>query len=257
MTPEFLLLVGALFLVAGAVNGLAGFGFAVVATMVLASVIDPAVAVVFVIIPILAVNLSLVRELSGPELRSCGQRFAPLLAAALVGAVLGMALLDFLPDGPLRIGLGLLTLAFVASVQQVLRIPGLDRTKQGCFVESKAGMIGFGGVSGLLFGGTNVGIQLVAYVKSCDLSHGLFIGVIALIFVGLNGVRVAAAGALGLYPDVFVLLLSLAAAIPAVGGVAVGIRLRLAVSERLRRSAVLGLLSVIGLRLLVAGIGLA
>ena len=257
MTPEFLLLVGTLFLVAGAVNGLAGFGFAVVATMVLASVIDPAVAVVFVIIPILAVNLSLLRELSGPELRSCGQRFAPLLAAALVGAVLGMALLDFLPDGPLRIGLGLLTLSFVASVQQAVRIPGLDRTKQGCFVESKAGMIGFGGVSGLLFGGTNVGIQLVAYVKSCDLSHGLFIGVIALIFVGLNGVRVAAAGALGLYPDVFVLLLSLAAAIPAVVGVAVGTRLRLAVSERLRRRAVLGLLSVIGLRLLVAGIGLA
>jgi len=41
-------------LVAGTTNGLAGFGFALVGTMALATVIDPATAVVFMIIPILA-----------------------------------------------------------------------------------------------------------------------------------------------------------------------------------------------------------
>lgn len=56
-------------LVAGTTNGLAGFGFALVGTMALATVIDPATAVVFMIIPILAVNLSLVRELSRDELQ--------------------------------------------------------------------------------------------------------------------------------------------------------------------------------------------
>lgn len=50
--------------IAGATNGLAGFGSAVVGTMALATMLEPATAVVFIIIPILAVNLSLVRDLS-------------------------------------------------------------------------------------------------------------------------------------------------------------------------------------------------
>lgn len=51
-------------LIAGTTNGLAGFGFALVGTMALATAIDPATAVVFMIVPIFAVNLSLVRDLS-------------------------------------------------------------------------------------------------------------------------------------------------------------------------------------------------
>ena len=38
-------------LVAGAVNGVAGFGFALVGTMALATVVEPATAVVFMILP--------------------------------------------------------------------------------------------------------------------------------------------------------------------------------------------------------------
>ena len=37
--------------VAGAVNGVAGFGFALVGTMALATVVEPATAVVFMILP--------------------------------------------------------------------------------------------------------------------------------------------------------------------------------------------------------------
>ena len=51
-----------LVLVAGAVNGLAGFGFALIATMGLAAVVDPATAVAFIILPMVAVNLALVGE---------------------------------------------------------------------------------------------------------------------------------------------------------------------------------------------------
>ena len=199
--------------VAGAVNGVAGFGFAVVGTMVLAATLDPATAVAFMIIPMFAVNLALVGDLTREELRTCGTRFAPLLVAALVGTLLGMALLDRLPEAPLRILLG--------------------------------------------FVSTNVGVQLVAFVRSFDLSHGLFVGVVALVFVGINGLRVGAAGALGLYPDPGLVLASVAAAVPAVAGVAVGKRLRERVSERLRRGVVLGLLTVIGVRLILGGAGFA
>jgi len=241
--------------VADAVNGVAGFGFAIVGTMALATAVDPATAVVFMILPILSVNLSLVRELSVPQLRTCGRRFAPLVAAALVGTVVGLAVLDVVPTGPLRVGLGAVSLAFVANAQEAVPISGIERAKEGCFVESTPAMIGIGGVSGLLFGGTNVGVQLIAYVRSCDLSHGLFVGVVAMVFLGLNGIRVAAAGGLGMYPDATVFLASVAAAVPALVGVAVGKRLRGRVGETLRRRVVLGLLTLIGVRLVLGGLG--
>jgi len=255
-TPTFVATVALLVLVAGAVNGVAGFGFAVVGTMALATVVDPATAVLFMILPILAVNVSIVGELSATQLRTCGQRFAPLLLSALLGTVAGILLLERVPEAPLRVGLGAISLAFVAASQQAVPVPGLERTKRGCFVERPAAMVGVGGVGGLLFGGTNVGVQLIAYVRSCDLSHGLFVGVVALVFLGLNAVRVAVAAGLGLYPSRLVVAGSIAATVPAVVGVGIGKRLRGRVGERLRRGVVLGLLTVVGVRLVLGGLGL-
>lgn len=244
-------------LLAGATNGLAGFGFAVVGTMALATLVDPATAVVFMIIPIFAVNISLVRDLSRDELRTCSRQFSPLIAAALVGTVVGMAVLSRLPAGPLRVGLGVLTLGFVATAQQRVPFPLPDWSAGGDtpVVHGRLGMLGVGAVSGLLFGGTNVGVQLIAYLRSFDLSHGLFVGVVALVFLGLNGIRVAVAALFGLYPSRLLLAASIVAAVPAVLGVVVGKRLRAIASEPARRFVVLSLLFVVGVRLVVGGLG--
>jgi uncharacterized membrane protein YfcA len=241
--------------VAGATNGLAGFGFAVVGTMALATTVDPATAVVFMIVPIFAVNVSLVRDLSGDELRTCSRRFWPLIAAALVGTVLGMAVLGSVPTAPLRVGLGVLTLGFVATAQRRFPLPELSSGKNS-IARTRTGMLGVGAVSGVLFGGTNVGVQLIAYLRSFDLSHGLFVGVVALVFLGLNGIRVVVAGLFGLYPSGAVFGASVVAAVPAVLGVAVGKRLRATAGERSRRVVVLGLLGVVGIRLVGGGTGL-
>jgi uncharacterized membrane protein YfcA len=249
-------LVALVVLVAGATNGLAGFGFAVVGTMALATMLDPATAVVFMIIPILAVNLSLLRDLSGEELRTCSRQFGPLIGAALIGTVVGMAALGSLPTRPLRVGLGVLTLGFVATAQRRVPLPDWPSSGYGHVGRSRVGMLGVGGVSGLLFGGTNVGVQLIAYLRSFDLSHGLFVGVVALVFLGLNGIRVVVAGLLGLYPSDAVLVASVVAAVPAALGVAVGKRLRVAASVRARRFVVLGLLTVVGVRLVAGGVGI-
>jgi hypothetical protein len=249
-----LLVVVAVVLLAGAINGVAGFGFALVGTMVLATAVDPALAVVFMIVPILSVNLALVRELSADGLRSCGRRFWPLVAAALVGTLLGLVVVEGVDAGPLRVALGVLSLAFVATAQDAVPVPGLRAVEDRCVVENGPAMAGVGLVSGVVFGGTNVGVQLIAYLRSCDLPHATFVGVVAMVFLGLNGVRVVAAGALGLYPDAAVVLASLAAAGPAVVGVAVGKRLRARVPERWRRRVVLGLLAAVGVRLVVAGL---
>jgi uncharacterized membrane protein YfcA len=118
-------------------------------------------------------------------------------------------------------------------------------------------MVGVGVVSGLLFGATNVGVQLVAYLRSFELSHGLFVSVVAMVFLGINTIRVGAAGALGLYPSLAVFGLSVAAVVPSVLGVAAGRKLRRRVSSRQREIAVLGLLTVIGIRLVLGGLGIA
>src|SRR6056297_2132329 len=98
---------------------------AVVATMALAAALEPATAVAFMILPMFAVNVALVGDLTREELRTCGTRFAPLLLAALVGTVAWMALLDRLPEAPVRVLLGLVSLGFVATAQRVAPLPAL------------------------------------------------------------------------------------------------------------------------------------
>ncbi|OYR51609.1 hypothetical protein DJ73_12845, partial [Halorubrum sp. Ea1] len=151
--------------VAGAVNGVAGFGFAVVGTMVLATTLDPATAVAFMILPMFAVNVALVGDLTREELRTCGTRFAPLLVAALVGTILGMALLDRLPEAPVRALLGLVSLAFVASAQRAVPLPPPPVVSDRAVADTPLVMGAVGAVSGVLFGATNVGVQLVAFVR--------------------------------------------------------------------------------------------
>ena len=254
-TPVFAVGVVLLVAAAGALNGIAGFGFAVVGTMVLAAALNPATAVAFMILPMFAVNVALVGDLSRRELRHCGRRFAPLLVAGLVGTIAGMVLLDRLPAAPVRVLLGVVSLGFVATTQGVVPLPALSRATDRCIVETPLAMAAVGLASGVLFGATNVGVQFVAFVRSCDLSHGLFVGVVALVFVGINGLRVAAAGALGLYPDLGLLFASVGGIVPAVAGVVVGTRLRPRIPRRVRRAVVLGLLTLIGGRLVLGGLG--
>lgn len=247
---------GFVVLAAGMVNGLAGFGFALVGTMALATVVDPTTAVVFMIAPILAVNLSLVKDLSADQLQSCGRRFAPLILSALVGTIVGLIVLNRVPTKPLKAGLGIVTLMYVVTTQNFITVPGQSRVEEGCFVESPPAMASIGAVSGLLFGGTNVGVQVIAYLRSCNLPQGLFIGVVAMVFLGLNSVRMGVAGLLGLYPSTAVAGASVIAAAPAVVGVRIGKRLRNVLNERRRQAIVLGLLMTIGIRLSLAGFGI-
>jgi uncharacterized membrane protein YfcA len=145
----------------------------------------------------------------------------------------------------------------VATAQQRVPLPGWVSVGNSGLGKTPLAMVGIGGVSGALFGGTNVGVQLVAYLRSFDLSHSTFVGVVALVFLGLSVTRVAFAGVFGLYPSAVIAGTSVLAAVPAVVGVAVGKRLRTAVSDRVRQAAVLVLLSVIGFRLVASGLGIA
>ena len=255
LTPTVVAVLVVVALLAGALTGIAGFGFALLGTAVAATLIDPARAVVLLVLPILGVNLSLITELGPGDARECVARFWPFLGAALLGTTVGMVALDLLPRSPLLLGLGVLTLGFVANRLGLL--PGVETAADRCFAETTPAMIGLGAGAGLLFGATNVGVQFVAYVRSCDLRQQVFVGVLAMLFLGINGLRVASAAALGLYPSPEFVAVSAGLAAPAVVGSLVGSRLRPRISRRLVGRVVLGLLLVVGIRLVAAGAGAA
>lgn len=241
--------------VAGVVTGITGAGFAVLGTTGLALVFAPSRAVAIMLVPILAINVQLTRELDRESLGPCARRFGPFVASMLVGTLVGMVVLTRLPTDELRTGIGLLVVGYVLTAQRTVPVPGLDRLRNRCFDLGGVGRTAFGFLSGLVFGATNVGVQVVAYLDAQGLDRGIFVGVLSGIFLGISAVRILAAGYLGLLPDLAALGLSVAAAVPGVAGGAVGQRVRPLVPERVRSLLVLGLLAVVGLRLSIQGLG--
>jgi uncharacterized membrane protein YfcA len=139
----------------GVVTGVNGFGFSVVGTGLLAAVLEPRVAVVVMILPILGANVSLVRELDGEGLRACAERFWPFVTAALVGTVAGMSLLSRVPTRPLAAALGVFV--FLAVMQERYPLPGeaWGRARVSDTFDVK---LLLGAVSGFVFGVSNVGV---------------------------------------------------------------------------------------------------
>jgi uncharacterized membrane protein YfcA len=255
LAPETLLVALLAIHLGGLVVGVNGFGFAAVGTGLLAALLDSRTAVTVMILPVLAANASLVGELDRDGLSSCAHRFWLYVTAATVGTVAGMLFLREFPTRPLALALGVFVILYVAMSQRI--VPRPSRTvRERCFVESGPAKAALGAISGAIFGATNVGIQVVAYLRSCDLDRSTFVGVVAMIFLGVSTVRVMVAGALGLYAD-GALVLSIGAVGPGLLGVALGKRVRHRIPERYGRASVFVLLLLVGLRLTLRGLGIA
>ncbi|MDX1744671.1 MAG: sulfite exporter TauE/SafE family protein, partial [Halobacteriales archaeon] len=239
----------------GLVVGIAGFGYALVATSALAAVLDPRDAVVLMIIPLLAANVSLTRELDRSGIRSCVGRFWPYILAAVLGTLVGMAVLRQVPTAVLAFGLGIFTLAYVVLSQPWVPVPGMDDLTAWCVRDRTEVKVGLGLVSGFIFGASNVGVQIVAYLDSLSLDRSTFVGVLAMILVGVSGMRVLAAFALGLYGSSGLVFLSMAAAVPGLLGVGLGRRIRSQIPVGYQTVGVYLLLTIIGLRLASNGAG--
>ena len=67
-----LVAIGIVLFCGGTVKGAAGFGYGMVSLSLLTVVVDPQVAVVLMIIPPIAANLDLVRELGRDDVKRCG-----------------------------------------------------------------------------------------------------------------------------------------------------------------------------------------
>lgn len=240
--------------IGGVLKGMAGFGYAVASTALLATVLDPATAVVLMILPTLAANVSLLGELDADEARRCAARFWPYVGAALVGTLIGMGLLGLVPRQHLALGLGLLTFGYVLTKQEYVTLPGEAAAARYCFRSGTGAKAALGLVSGMVFGATNVAVQVVAYLDYLELDRSTFVGVLAMILVGISTVRVGAAWFLGLYATGSLLVLSAVAAVPGLAGVKSGGLLREHVPGSYQTAGTLLLLAVIAARLTSTGL---
>lgn len=251
-----LVTIGVIFLIVffgGLVKGTAGFGYAIVGTVLLTTILEPSTAVVIMILPMLIANVSLVFEFSWTDLKVCLARFWPYLSAAVGGSILGMALLQFVPKTLLAFLLGGVTLGYVFLKQPWIDLPsGWFETwclHSGVLPQGSLGLI-----SGVVFGASNIGIQIVMYVDALSLERTKFVAMLSLIMVGVSSVRVGTAWFLGLYDGSSMLVLSAIAGLPGFVGVSIGSSLRQRVPESYLTSGVLLLLTLIGVRLLSMGI---
>ncbi|MEF8855315.1 MAG: sulfite exporter TauE/SafE family protein [Haloarculaceae archaeon] len=244
--------VGVVF-VGGLVKGTTGFGYAIASTAILAAILGPSVAVVLMIVPTLAANLSLLRELDRGDLRTCVARFWPYVIAAVIGTLADMALLDRVPKPVLTLGLGGFTLGYVIVAQDRIVLPGERRIASFSVRSATMAKVGLGLFAGVVFGASNVAVQVVAYLDSLDLDHGTFVGVLAMILVGISTTRVGAAWTMGPFGGTDLVWLSVLVAVPGLFSVSVGQRIRTRVPKPTLDTLALGLLAIIGLKLIQAG----
>ncbi|MFB6241896.1 MAG: sulfite exporter TauE/SafE family protein [Candidatus Nanosalina sp.] len=242
-----LLLAASIIVLGGLVKGLNGFGYALVSTPLLAVFMPAQEAVALMIIPLIACNLELAAETDTEELKNCLDSFSSFLIFLTAGVTIGMLAISLIPSRALEVSVGLLALSFATS-----RIPALEphfgKIRSFCF-RAWEPVIGF--FSGIVYGASNVGVLIVAYLKSRDLGRDKFVGVLAVAILGISVYRILLAHVTGIYTGTDMIVLSLILGLPALLSVKIGEMLSQRLPETLlERSSVL-LIAAIGAKLLL------
>lgn len=149
----------AVVLLSGLIHGTLGLGFPLVATPLLAAMMDVRSAILVTLLPTMAVNIaSIVNSRSS---LSATRRFLPLVGFALLGTVVGSALLAIVDPAPFRILLAGLILLYLMNN---LRIP-----RRWMEDHALLAMLLFGTGAGFAAGTTNVMVAvLIIYFLSLE-----------------------------------------------------------------------------------------
>ncbi|MFQ5684122.1 MAG: sulfite exporter TauE/SafE family protein [Candidatus Binatia bacterium] len=169
------LLVAVFLLLAAYVKGTTGMGFPLIATPMVALLLDIRVAIVILIIPNILMDITQIFRRGFPS--AVFQRFAWLFLLTIIGVFLGTKVLVILPLWILNLALGIMVLGFVASNLSRFGIH-VSPLWEPVF-SPVAGLI-----SGFLNGVTNAGGPALAiYLYSLNLSKTEFIKSISSIFL--------------------------------------------------------------------------
>ena len=154
-----LLAIAAIILLSGLIHGTLGLGFPMVATPMLATMMDVRSAILITLLPTMAVNIaSIVNSKSSLD---STRSFLPLVLFALAGTIIGSSLLAITDPAAFRILLAALILLYLWSS---LRIP-----RQWLLDNRILSMALFGLTAGIAAGTTNVMVAvLIIYFLSLD-----------------------------------------------------------------------------------------
>jgi uncharacterized membrane protein YfcA len=231
----------------GLIKGLSGFGYALISTSLLTMFMPAQEAIALMIIPLIAGNLELAVRTDKKELENCLRNFSDFLVFLAAGVTAGMLVITAIPSQPLKKSVGLIALTFAASKTSFFE-NHFERVREFCFRRWEP-LVGF--FSGTVYGATNVGVLVVAYLESRDLDREKFVGTLAVAILGISVYRIFLAQATGLYSGTDRIVLSLGLAVPAVAAVWTGGKLEEKASpETLEWLSVL-LIAVIGAKLLL------
>lgn len=153
-------------LFAGLVHGTLGLGFPMVATPILATMMDVRSAILITLLPTMAVNIaSIVKSRSS---LADTKSFMPLVGFSLLGSLAGATVLAITDPAPFRILLASLILLYLWSTIRISR--------QWLEQNSLIAMAGFGIAAGLAAGTTNVMVAvLIIYFLSLDTSRATMV----------------------------------------------------------------------------------
>ena len=229
----------AVMLFAGLIHGTLGLGFPMVATPILAAMMDVRSAILITLLPTMAVNIVSIAK-SQSSLEST-RYFFPLVLFALLGSLVGSSILATTDPAPFRIVLAALILLYLWGN---LRIP-----KQWLADNSLLAMALFGLTAGIAAGTTNVMVAiLIIYLLSLETPRSSMVPVLNSCFlVGKVSqiVVLAIAGLLGIGLVLETIPLALAAVVALLFGQRLQSRIQVSTYQAILRKLLLVLAIVL------------
>lgn len=236
------ILVAASLLLAAFVKGTTGLGFPLIATPMVALLLDIRTAITILIIPNIVMDITQIFR--GTFSPSLFQRFSWLLLLTVAGVFLGTKVLVTLPIWALNLTLGVMVLLFVASSFFRFRLE-ISPEMEGLL----SPVVGL--ASGFLNGMTNAASPaLVIYLYSLKLAKTEFVKSIATIFMVTKVSQLIAVSTWNLF-NFSTLSLSLLVTLLCLIGFYAGLKTQDRVNQRTFNRGLLVLLFLIGVMLVV------
>jgi hypothetical protein len=211
-----LLAVVGVMLFAGLVHGTLGLGFPMVATPILATMMDVRSAILVTLLPTMAVNIASIAN-SRAALAST-RSFMPLVGFTLLGSVAGATILAITDPAPFRIVLASLILLYLWN--------SLRFSRQWLEQNSMLAMAGFGIAAGLAGGTTNVMVAvLIIYFLSLDTARATMVPTLNACFLAGKTMQILVLAIAGLV-GISLVIETTPLAVAAVAALLLGQRLR-------------------------------
>ncbi|HEX6770210.1 MAG TPA: sulfite exporter TauE/SafE family protein [Candidatus Binatia bacterium] len=242
------ILVGVALLIAAFVKGATGLGFPLIATPMVALLLDIRIAVTILILPNLLMDITQVLRDGFPY--AILQRFKSMIGLTVIGVFLGTTVLVLLPLWALNFCLGIMVLVFVTS-----NLLKLEFTIPPAAEKILSPIVGL--LSGFLNGMTNAaGPVLAIYFYSLKLEKRNFVKSVATIFMITKASQLIAVSTWNLF-NWNTLTLSLQVVLLTLLGFFAGLKTQDRVNQKTFSRGLMALLSIIGVILIARSLSQA